>query len=92
MVFRWFCHFDDDNYVNTQALVKILQKYNHQNDWYLGKRTVPVQVKLYMDSPYEQNVKTSHQHKTYWFATGGAGFCLSSALILKMVHLVGYSL
>ena len=23
---RWFCHFDDDNYVNIPALVKTLQK------------------------------------------------------------------
>ncbi|CAG7668622.1 unnamed protein product [Allacma fusca] len=33
----WFCHFDDDNYVNVPALLELLGKYNHWEDWYLGK-------------------------------------------------------
>lgn len=34
---RWFCHFDDDNYVNIPALVKTLQRFNFEEDVYLGK-------------------------------------------------------
>lgn len=34
---RWFCHFDDDNYVNVPALVKTLQTFNPSEDVYLGK-------------------------------------------------------
>ena len=34
---RWFCHFDDDNYVNVPALVSTLQNLNPGEDVYLGK-------------------------------------------------------
>jgi len=34
---KWFCHVDDDNYVNIVALVKLLRRYPHYEDWYLGK-------------------------------------------------------
>ncbi|CAL4166551.1 unnamed protein product, partial [Meganyctiphanes norvegica] len=37
---RWWCHFDDDNYVNVASLARILGKYNPMQDWYLGKPTV----------------------------------------------------
>lgn len=34
---RWFCHMDDDTYVNVPQLVALLRKYNHTADWYLGR-------------------------------------------------------
>ncbi len=34
---RWFCHVDDDTYVNVPALYQLLRGYNHTEDWYLGK-------------------------------------------------------
>lgn len=34
---RWFCHVDDDNYVNVRTLVKFLSQYPHTQDMYLGK-------------------------------------------------------
>ena len=34
---RWFCHFDDDSYVNIPVLVKTLQQYNPESErLYLG--------------------------------------------------------
>ena len=34
---RWFCHFDDDTYVNIPVLVKTLQQYNPERErLYLG--------------------------------------------------------
>ena len=33
---RWYCHFDDDLYVNPQALVDLLSKYDPTADQYLG--------------------------------------------------------
>jgi len=36
-VFRWFCHVDDDTYLNVVALVKLLRQYPHYKDWYIGK-------------------------------------------------------
>ena len=35
--FRWFCHFDDDNYVNVPTLVTTLQTFDPSRDLYLGK-------------------------------------------------------
>ncbi|KOB72460.1 Fringe, partial [Operophtera brumata] len=64
---KWFCHFDDDNYVNVPRLVSVLQKYNNQGDWYLGRTSI------YKPFWY-----------SFWFATGGAGFCISRSLALKM--------
>lgn len=34
---RWFCHVDDDNYVNVRTLVKLLSQYQHTQDMYIGK-------------------------------------------------------
>ena len=44
--FRWFCHFDDDNYVNTARLSELLAGYSPQEDWYLGKNSIrtPLQI------------------------------------------------
>lgn len=36
-LFRWFCHVDDDNYVNVRTLVKHLSQYPHTQDMYIGK-------------------------------------------------------
>jgi len=36
-VVRWFCHMDDDTYLNVVALVKLLRLYPHYEDWYIGK-------------------------------------------------------
>lgn len=44
--FRWFCHFDDDNYVNIPRLVTLLSDYNPQEDWYLGKRSIKTPLKI----------------------------------------------
>ncbi|CAC5385338.1 FNG [Mytilus coruscus] len=43
---RWFCHVDDDNYVNVPALVGFLQQYNHSHNWYLGRPSIshPMEV------------------------------------------------
>ncbi|XP_043216944.1 fringe glycosyltransferase-like [Amphibalanus amphitrite] len=74
---KWFCHFDDDNYVNVVRLSELLSGYSPQQDWYLGKNSIraPLQI-LDRDRPGER--------VSFWFATGGAGFCLSRALALKM--------
>ena len=43
---RWFCHFDDDNYVNLPALIRTLKEYDPKEDWYLGKTSIqnPLEV------------------------------------------------
>ena len=37
--FKWFCHVDDDNYLNVPNLIQVLSKYDHEKDWYFGKLT-----------------------------------------------------
>ena len=45
--FRWFCHFDDDIYVNMAALVATLGKYNPtEEQWYLGRWSVNRKEKI----------------------------------------------
>lgn len=74
---RWFCHLDDDVYLNVPRLLKLLQKYNHKQDWYLGKPSLrhPLEV---------ADRENPGMKLTFWFATGGAGFCISRSLALKM--------
>uniref|UniRef100_A0A6E8VR23 Fringe-like glycosyltransferase domain-containing protein n=1 Tax=Anopheles coluzzii TaxID=1518534 RepID=A0A6E8VR23_ANOCL len=80
---EWWCHFDDDNYVNVPRLVRMLDDYNPTQDWYLGKPSISSPLEIFLDS-----TKTStevNKKVTFWFATGGAGFCVSRALALKMM-------
>ncbi|KAK2714739.1 hypothetical protein QYM36_009081, partial [Artemia franciscana] len=79
---KWFCHFDDDNYVNVPKLVKLLQQRSWQDDWYLGKPSIRAPLEIL-------NRENLTQKLSFWFATGGAGFCVSRALALKMMPIVG---
>lgn len=73
---QWWCHFDDDNYVNVVALARLLERYDPSQPWYLGKTSTASALKI-MDI----NGKTN---SSFWFATGGAGFCVSRTLAMKM--------
>ncbi|XP_078273820.1 beta-1,3-N-acetylglucosaminyltransferase lunatic fringe-like isoform X2 [Rhinoraja longicauda] len=75
---KWFCHVDDDNYVNTRTLLKLLAQYPHTQDIYIGKPS--------LDRPIEATERISDNKVPvhFWFATGGAGFCISRGLALKM--------
>ncbi|XP_072889638.1 beta-1,3-N-acetylglucosaminyltransferase lunatic fringe-like [Hemitrygon akajei] len=77
---RWFCHVDDDNYVNVRALLELLSSFPPTQDVYVGKPS--------LDRPIEASEKLPN-NKTksvrFWFATGGAGFCISRGLALKMM-------
>ncbi|XP_045546620.1 beta-1,3-N-acetylglucosaminyltransferase lunatic fringe [Salmo salar] len=76
---KWFCHVDDDNYVNIRPLVKLLSHYSHAHDVYIGRPS--------LDRPLEATERFGDSHTRpvrFWFATGGAGFCVSRGLALKM--------
>ncbi|XP_014469070.1 PREDICTED: fringe glycosyltransferase [Dinoponera quadriceps] len=83
---KWFCHFDDDNYVNVPRLLKLLDNYNPREDWYLGKPSIPSPLEIVRQGPEPQR---RPQKVKFWFATGGAGFCISRALALKMTPVAG---
>lgn len=77
---KWFCHVDDDNYVNPKSLLHLLSTFSSNQDVYLGRPS--------LDHPIEatERVQGGGTVTTvkFWFATGGAGFCLSRGLALKM--------
>lgn len=37
LLLRWFCHVDDDNYVNPEALLSLLSAFPEEGDVYVGK-------------------------------------------------------
>lgn len=73
---RWFCHFDDDNYVNVPLLLDFLRKYDYRKDQYLGRPSVSKGVNIHL----AKSTESVH----FYFATFGAGFCISRSLALKM--------
>jgi len=73
----WWCHFDDDNYVHVLRLAHLLQSYSADSPVYLGKPSTARPIEIW-DLNAPQNVSE------FWFATGGAGFCVSRTLALKM--------
>ncbi|XP_057700685.1 beta-1,3-N-acetylglucosaminyltransferase manic fringe-like isoform X2 [Corythoichthys intestinalis] len=76
---RWFCHVDDDNYLNGKALLRMLATFPQDGDIYVGKASLdkPITAHELMEGNTTKEVK-------FWFATGGAGFCLSRRLANKM--------
>ncbi|NXC06973.1 MFNG acetylglucosaminyltransferase, partial [Orthonyx spaldingii] len=76
----WFCHLDDDNYLNPQALLKVLSSYSETWDVYLGKPSLNRPIRASETLPNNQTKSVR-----FWFATGGAGFCISRELARKMV-------
>ncbi|CAB3363182.1 Hypothetical predicted protein [Cloeon dipterum] len=80
---KWFCHFDDDNYVNIPKLLSTLGKYSPQEDWYLGRPSIRTPLEI-LDREKKKLVDGKRENIKFWFATGGAGFCISRALALKM--------
>ncbi|CAF90997.1 unnamed protein product, partial [Tetraodon nigroviridis] len=80
---KWFCHVDDDNYMVLPSLLRLLSSYHHSQDVYLGRPS--------LDHPIEAAEKVKNNGMAsqltpvkFWFATGGAGFCISRGLALKM--------
>ncbi|KAM9426829.1 beta-1,3-N-acetylglucosaminyltransferase radical fringe [Pholidichthys leucotaenia] len=76
---KWFCHVDDDNYMILPGLLRLLSSYHHSQDVYLGRPSLdhPIEAAERVKSDGSVSVK-------FWFATGGAGFCISRGLALKM--------
>ncbi|GAU89411.1 hypothetical protein RvY_01962 [Ramazzottius varieornatus] len=41
---RWFCHVDDDAYINVPALLVLLSQHNHEEPFYIGRRSLPTGI------------------------------------------------
>ncbi|XP_069545627.1 beta-1,3-N-acetylglucosaminyltransferase manic fringe [Brachyistius frenatus] len=76
---RWFCHVDDDNYVNPEALLSLLSAFPQDGDIYVGKPSLDKPI-----TAHELLEGNATREVQFWFATGGAGFCLSQVLAEKM--------
>ncbi|XP_059969040.1 beta-1,3-N-acetylglucosaminyltransferase manic fringe isoform X1 [Mesoplodon densirostris] len=76
---RWFCHVDDDNYLNPRALLKLLKTFPWTRDVYIGRPSL--NRPIHASEPQPNNRTRLVQ---FWFATGGAGFCINRKLALKM--------
>ena len=37
--FQWYCHFDDDMYVNVPQLSNVLRQYDPEKPWYISSKT-----------------------------------------------------
>ncbi|KAK9967664.1 hypothetical protein ABG768_002043 [Culter alburnus] len=76
---KWFCHVDDDNYLNPGALRSLLMAFPADSDIYVGKPSLdrPMRAQELLEGNKTREVR-------FWFATGGAGFCLSRKLAEKM--------
>ena len=45
--FSWWCHFDDDAYVNVEALLLLLSKFKPDTEKiYLGRRSIKKLIKV----------------------------------------------
>ncbi|XP_027728988.1 beta-1,3-N-acetylglucosaminyltransferase manic fringe isoform X2 [Vombatus ursinus] len=76
----WFCHLDDDNYLNPEPLLTLLSSFSPTWDVYVGKPSLnrPIEASEPMPNNQMRPVR-------FWFATGGAGFCINRKLARKMV-------
>ena len=46
---RWWCHFDDDNYVHISRLVELLRQYSALDPIYLGKPSTAKPLEIFAD-------------------------------------------
>ena len=65
--YDWFCHFDDDQYVNIGNLEQFLSAFDSNQPYYIGRNSWSDTIK---------RSKEPYPHP-FWFATLGAGVCLS---------------
>ena len=47
---RWWCHFDDDNYVHISQLILLLKRYSSSKIAYLGKPSTARPLEIFDDS------------------------------------------
>uniref|UniRef100_A0A3B1JLB6 MFNG O-fucosylpeptide 3-beta-N-acetylglucosaminyltransferase n=1 Tax=Astyanax mexicanus TaxID=7994 RepID=A0A3B1JLB6_ASTMX len=78
---EWLCHVDDDNYLNPRPLLDLLTTFPPNSDVYIGKPSLdrPMRAQELLEGN-----KTVSLPVSFWFATGGAGFCINRGLAEKM--------
>lgn len=56
---RWFCHVDDDNYVNPKALLKLLKAFPPTLDVYVGRPSLNRPIHASEPRPHNRTVCSS---------------------------------
>lgn len=72
--YDWFCHFDDDQYVNVHNLKQYLSTLDSTKPYYIGRAS------------WSDTIKRSKEPfpHPFWFATLGAGVCLSKTAVILL--------
>ncbi|XP_065898874.1 beta-1,3-N-acetylglucosaminyltransferase lunatic fringe-like [Dysidea avara] len=82
--YSWFCHLDDDMYLNTKVLAKYLANHNHNLSWYIGYYPLAAGKPFELDSYRLKSIKNPKRTK-FSFATGGT-YCISRPLLRKLIN------
>ena len=56
LIFSWYCHFDDDMYVNTKQLHLLLKEFDPNNRYYFGRWSVNKQDRIPVRDNYENKI------------------------------------
>ena len=81
---KWYCHFDDDTFLNFEALQNRLSSYPEDYPIYVGKKSISKPVKITYRSINGENI----QSKPFNFATGGAGWCINRPMYQRLLNLL----
>ena len=81
---KWYCHFDDDTFLNFEALQNRLSSYPEDYPIYVGKKSISKPVKITYKSINGKNI----QSKPFNFATGGAGWCINRTMYQRLLNLL----
>ncbi|XP_065919474.1 beta-1,3-N-acetylglucosaminyltransferase radical fringe-like [Dysidea avara] len=80
---QWYCHFDDDIYVNVKELSNLLSKYDPSKPYYIGR--YPRRFGFAVDSFRFGRLKNNYNvsRRIFWYSAG-ATYCVSLALMMKL--------
>jgi len=56
---KWFCHFDDDTYVNVPGLLSLLDKFNPDGSVYVGRapsKQIFVSTRIYDEKTFTKKL------------------------------------
>ena len=88
-VYKWYCHFDDDVYVNTRALYELVERYNAEKDHYLGNwkqmsaRAYHNKDRISQERASGLSKYSERKRDDYRYANGPA-YCISASLMVRL--------